>query len=767
MSAYEREFEQIAKARSVDEIRAVARQFSAQALGDTGGILYSGKVGAISAHDLAVDEARSQRGAVIDDTPRGRFLNRAGQVIHESARRIFESQGQDTLQAERSAGDFLFGNAEAPKHSPGNIQNCLWCEASRDFAASLRGDVRVLAVNANPSRVFAQVEIPTAVRNPNVRSLAGLPVGMLRVTYAQRGGEGVLAHVQTAYADEAIRAGLLPTPVAEPLVGVRRAPGATMSIRGLGLAGVAATVHDSVVSAREAAALHEQGNDTGAQSHIVGAVSRNVGGFGGVALGASAGAALTSETGPGAFIGGAVGGIAGAVAGDRLAAWVDEQRIHRQTDGEGHRWQFDPRHPAQGWTRTVDAGLDTQATVDRGMPVYSRQTVTASAELADRLNYQASSRAVELALAAPPKTQNPYRLPSTPEDHRPGNLYEGDWQRDASSGRWSRQVSDSHVGLSMQRFDVESASPARAAMLDRQAQEIVAMNRQVTPAAMAANYQAAYDRFGWSRHGEMPPAVRDAIRHPERQGAFDGLTYTRGGDAQWTTPSALYGRNPAEDNVQEALEAVYRMDSPIPASKLSAAPPSPVTTAADTGPRSATRIEGDDLIGRYFAALHAGDDKGALAIAHAYSTTDAAEQLLAETMQGVADKQKALPGRDQPLFAQAMSHLERLGPDEVRCEDRADMERTAGVLAFEARRNGLDRIDSVAIDWNGQLMATKDVGSPWFSQSATIDPIHASMQPLDRSLERLAEETERQAQQALQQQLEQSQRQSMSRGMSR
>jgi len=283
---------------------------------------------------------------------------------------------------------------------------------------------------------------------------------------------------------------------------------------------------------------------------------------------------------------------------------------------------------------------------------------------------------------------------------------------------------------------------------------------------MAANYRAAYDQFGWSRHGEMPSSVQEAVRHPERQVAPDGLTYTRGDDAQWTTPGALYGRNPAEGNVRQALEAVYRMESATPISTPSVAVPSPEHSTAVTAMRSPAQREGDDLIDRYFAALQVGDEKGASAIAHAYTNTDAARALMAETMQGIADKQQALPGRDQPMFGQAMSHLERLGPHEAQYEDRADMERIAGALAFEARRNGLDRIDGVTTDGNDQLVATKETGNRWFSLSATVDPIHASMQPLDRSLEQLSQENERQVQLALQQQLEQSQRQSMSRGMS-
>ena len=518
--AIERDLDRINNARTLDDIRAVVREYPARAYGN-GAALYSGAVGQAPANNHATEYAEVTRSSIIDTTPRGRFLvhEKVALAIRTSAKRIFESQGAGSDLAAKLRDDFLYGDAKAPRDSYTSIFNCLWCEASHDFAASLTGDVKVIAVSANPHRVFAQVEIPTALHNPNVRSLGGVPVESLRATYAERGVEGVLARVQAAYAEEAIRAGVLPAPVADPTAAVHRAPGARFNVghlaaKGLGVASTATSLHDGVTAVHRAAQLQEQGNATGAQSHIVGAVSRNVGGWGGVALGAKAGAAVTSESGPGALMGAAIGGVAGAVAGDRLAAWVDHQRIHRQTDSDGRRWEFDPTHPAQGWTRTVTGDLDRQATVDQGVPVYARHTVTASPEVADRLNYLASSRAVELALAAPSAVRDPFVLPSAPDAHRPGHVYEGDWRREPVSGQWSRQVTDSHVGLSMQRFDVEVAAPDQAAVLDRQAQAIVAANLQAMPASTAAHYKAAYEQFGWSRHGEMPAAVIDALAHP-------------------------------------------------------------------------------------------------------------------------------------------------------------------------------------------------------------------------------------------------------------
>lgn len=125
---------------------------------------------------------------------------------------------------------------------------------------------------------------------------------------------------------------------------MQRAPAAKLHVAQVAtkVLGRASTLYDRVASVRKAAQLVEQGNDTGAQSHIVGAVARNVGGWGAAALGASTGAALCAETGPGALLGGAVGGI----AGDKLASWIDQHHINHQTDAEGQRRAFDPAHPA-------------------------------------------------------------------------------------------------------------------------------------------------------------------------------------------------------------------------------------------------------------------------------------------------------------------------------------------------------------------------------------------------------------------------------------
>ena len=88
-------------------------------------------------------------------------------------------------------------------------------------------------------------------------------------------------------------------------VGVRRTgPGMTrLGAAATGL-GAALTVADGVESGQRAASLYDMGNATGARSELIHFSARNVGAWGGAALGASAGAASTSWSGPGMVIGG-------------------------------------------------------------------------------------------------------------------------------------------------------------------------------------------------------------------------------------------------------------------------------------------------------------------------------------------------------------------------------------------------------------------------------------------------------------------------------
>ncbi|SDY89602.1 Predicted ABC-type ATPase [Lysobacter sp. yr284] len=357
-------------------------------------------------------------------------------------------------------------------------------------------------------------------------------------------------------------------------------------IRGVstaGALGAAATAYDIADTTRDAIRLSGQGNQFGAESRIVGAVARNVSGLGGVALGSLAGAAVTSETGPGALVGGAIGGVVGAVAGDKVAEWIDQHRINNQ-EGNGHTWTFDPKQPERSWTRR-ELDLDAMR-YSEGAPVYKPGAIKADPELADKLNYQASNRATELALSAPPRPQSPYEIPASAQDAR--SLRESPWERNPQTEQWTRQVAVGYIDKGVMSTRTDVATPQRAAELETQSQAIIAANATKTPAALATSYQTAFDQYGWTRHGEAPPAVKDAARHPGRLVASDGDTYERGNDGQWTSRGMVWDSK-AEGNTRRELDATFeRQQQTLKITTLAPVEvrpdPEPTKTATTTPP---------------------------------------------------------------------------------------------------------------------------------------------------------------------------------------
>jgi hypothetical protein len=94
------------------------------------------------------------------------------------------------------------------------------------------------------------------------------------------------------------------------------------------------------------------------------------------------------------------------------------------------------------------------------------------------------------------------------------------------------------------------------------------------------------------------------------------------------------------------------------------------------------------------------------------------------------------------------------------------MERIAGAIAYEAKRQHMPGIDDLVPTRNGELMASWiNPRNDMFSHYATVDPFMASAQPLERNFQQLEIETQRQAQEQLQR--EQQRQMSMQHGMSR
>ncbi len=608
---------QIRSATSLADIQQLARRYSASATGE-GGILYSGAIGDVRSETVAVELARRTGQPIINDTPRAQFLanDSVKKAILDSAERVFVEQGQTLAQARASAGNFLYGDAQAVARSATSLDGCLWGQASKEFAGSLRGDVTVIASAATPDRVLGQVEIPEVLRNPAVRSLGGQPVARLQGVYAQGGVEAVLPQIQARFIEAAPRgifvaadnagttvtrvvisreaatalgadAARFTTSAELAAAGLPRAPtglgapaaalgesaltgeaaaaarGARrgLAMRGLAVVGTAALAYDFVTTGHQVIELQSAGNATGAQSATTHFVGRSAGGvIGGFAAGAGYGLIAGSETGPGALVTGLIGGVAGAYFGERWAQQKDIDRVFTQADRDGNEWRRDPADIRGTWTRVADTQqvrASTTAAPGQADASYRAVRYVAGDVLANELNYRSANASYELGLANVATPRDPYSIPPGPRDARSADGA-GHWIRNPQTQGWGRTVVDGYLEHGIKATHTEVASPQRAAQLDDASRLIVAQNAANTPAAIAARYQVAYNQFGWSQYGDVPAAVRDAAGKTESLQASDGHTYTRGADGGWTTPGMLYGTNAATGSVRAELDALHR-----------------------------------------------------------------------------------------------------------------------------------------------------------------------------------------------------------------
>jgi hypothetical protein len=357
-------------------------------------------------------------------------------------------------------------------------------------------------------------------------------------------------------------------------------------IRGASALGVAAVAYDATTTATRTSDLLHQGNTTGAQSQVEHFAARNVGGWGSAIAAAEVAGAAGIETGPLDLVISGIAGIGGAVAADKIADWRDQQRIYTQTDPQGTTWHLDPKQPQQGWTRTVQTDqIDAESSrfSMEGMPVYKMRTETAPPAVAERLTFQANNAAVDLALANPPKPQDPYTQPSAPQDTR--SFRDAPWMRDAQTQQWSRTVTDGILEHGIASTHVETASPQRTAELNAAAQQTIAQNLHQSPRGIAEHYRATYEQNDWAKYGPMQPSVTNALKAPENTlQASDGKTYTHGTDGQWTTPGLLWGTNAAEGNIRAELNATAQMAASQKQPPAQSVPQATVKTAPEPPP---------------------------------------------------------------------------------------------------------------------------------------------------------------------------------------
>ena len=386
-----------------EKLRSLAAQVNADSPGHLT-VLYSGRTaeGVWSTDVIGALLKAGEDVRVIDNSQAAKFMT-SEDFYHAVARAHgidFGPLADGTYRG--PATDWLYHPTQGP-----------WADASARFADATVGEVRAIASDARPDRVFGATEVPHILANPKVTTIEGVPrevlvarqathgtqaafemiaaraydqVGQLRVAVNYAGmplrENNVLPMDSRAYFLGTSIEGKTPTFTAMtlPLSDRMGPPGAYVlagqqhwqdtwaqvgrneraHLRHLQVAGVAgkslgalaaaATAYDLADTTHDVSRLRGQGNATAAEDRITRFATQNVGGWGGAGLGGMAGGAVGNA--PGAVLGLAVGGIAGAVAGDKVADWLRDHKINHQQDAQGQTWAFDPDHPALGWART-------------------------------------------------------------------------------------------------------------------------------------------------------------------------------------------------------------------------------------------------------------------------------------------------------------------------------------------------------------------------------------------------------------------------------
>lgn len=584
-----------------NKLRALAAQVDADAPGRVT-VLYSGpSAKGVSSSNIIESLLESGEDVRVIDRSDAAKLLQSDEFLHSVAKAF----GLDDFRplADRSyrgpAADWLYHPTRGP-----------WADASARFADATIGEVRAIVGDANPDRVFAATEIPRILANENVPTIEGISrealvarqsthgtqaafemivarsrehVGLLRVAsdvpvnYAGellRDGRGRIGLDSRDYFAATGLEGKAPafqsqtralvgnmTPPSGPaqagLVHLLElqtqqfpAQGVRINAAGkaVGVLAAAGTAYDLAETTHDVGRLRAQGNTAAAEDRITRFAAQNLGGWTGAAAGFGAGAVAGVETGPGLLVTGAVGGVIGAVAGNEIADWIRAYKINHQDDRQGITWTFDPARPEKGWTLDVPPLPGTP----------QGQRLTADPALSDQLTFKASSRSIALALGAPPQNRNPYRFAAEATDGQQRSPFETgrDWVRDTQTGQWQQEITalvDGRIPVTRK----EPVSAERAMQLEQRSQAIIAQNAQQTPAAMASQFQAAYERNGWSQYGALPDAVTDALRHPGRVVSSEGALYERNAQGQWTHDGVIKDRQAAGPLRQE-LEATYQ-----------------------------------------------------------------------------------------------------------------------------------------------------------------------------------------------------------------
>lgn len=427
-------------------------------------------------------------------------------------------------------------------------------------SSSNRYDLHMVAPRGK-AEVFTSVIAPTTELNGQIRHSGGA-IQVLTPDRTQFYPSVRIGTVEDRLAPgQTYRALLSADAISDGLDGppARLRPGTA-----LGMAGVVLSAYDAVDTGFRIKGHLDSGNATAAQSEAIHFGGRTVGGLTGVGLGIGLGAAAGIKTGPGALVTGTAGGIVGAVAGDRMAAWIDDRSIYNQTDRQGNEWTLDPARPDRGWRRAAPVD-GTQDGIDNAR----RESLRASPLLESELNFQATRRSAELVLGSPPVPKDPFSQPAREGDTP--SVVVAPWVRTA--GGWERTATLAYAERGLSPTRTERASAERAAELDQAAAQTIVRNAENSAPVIAARLEDAYASQGWARFAPMPEAVRQARTHIDTLVASDGGTYTRQPDGGWVSRGMLRD-SAASGNIREELDATRTLlESRLPPPRHVEPPP--------------------------------------------------------------------------------------------------------------------------------------------------------------------------------------------------
>jgi hypothetical protein len=327
---------------------------------------------------------------------------------------------------------------------------------------------------------------------------------------------------------ESIAAIEAPVQAAEPFLPRLSRAGATAGLAGLGLA---AAAYDAKETGERLSTAYAQDNPSAVRSEATHFTARGVGGaaavFTPMAAGVSGGPAVALAVADAYLL---------TEAFDRGAKWLDKERIIDQTDRDGVGWEFTGRQ----WVRE-DLKADLR---DDGVDQARGQNFSALPDKARELSYLASVEAVGQAIGkADPR--NPFELPANASDAPSNQL--SPWRLDAQSGDWKRtryeEIDPTDPRLPDRQVP-ETATPERAAELNRQASQIIDENIARGPAALAVQYEIGHKRNGFDQFGDVPMSVQTAL-NPNTLEASDGKQYVRNAQGQWAHEGTLASPNHA------------------------------------------------------------------------------------------------------------------------------------------------------------------------------------------------------------------------------